>query len=716
MPSFTRRNIRAFFGPLRRAACGVSLVVACSARGSDGAAADDAGQPPRVAADVNVTAPRPPRDLSDPGVSPDDLVGVADSAGTGVVAGARVAAREVQRPGDVLEAVPGLLVSQHSGEGKANQYYLRGFNLDHGTDVATTIGGVRVNLPTHAHGQGYTDSNFLIPELVSAIQYRKGPYFADEGDFSAAGAVNVTYANAIDRPLAELSAGGNGFRRGLFAGSVPAASGTLLGALELLHNDGPWTSPDDFRKLNGLVRWSAGGDDGRFALTGTFYQGVWNATDQIAQRGVDRGLYGRFDAIDPTDGGRTHRYGLSAAWEASGAGTRTRAQAYVVDYALDLWSNFTYLLNDPVNGDQVRQTDRRVVLGASFRHERLLDVGGRDVEVSAGLDVRNDNIPTLELADTKARNDLSIVRSDHVSQTSGGLWGQVSARLTPWLRATAGLRGDLYRFNVASDLPENSGTAVRGILSPKLSLVLGPFSGTEVYLNGGNGFHSNDGRGATLHVDPATKESAEPVTPLVRAKGAEIGARSTALDRVQTTLGLFLLDLDSELVFSGDTGTTEVSRASRRTGVEWAATWLPVSWLTLDADLAYSRARFTQPSPAGDHIPGAVEGVASAGVSVGGPSGLFGSLRLRYFGPRALTEDGSVRSASSTTLNLRAGGQAASWARLTLDVFNLLGAKASDFDYYYASRLPGEPAAGVSDVHFHPLEPRTVRAGLTLTF
>ena len=671
---------------------------------------------PKVKADVSVTAPRTPRDLSDPDLRPDDLAGVADSAGTGVVTADQVAAREVHRAGDILEAVPGLLTSQHSGEGKANQYYLRGFNLDHGTDVASAVAGVPVNMPTHAHGQGYSDNNFLIPELVSGIQYKKGPYFADEGDFSAAGAVNVNYVNALDKPILDLSFGGGGYGRGLFAGSVAAAGGTLLGALELYHNDGPWTNPDAFRKINGLLRWSTGQKGNGFSVTGVFYQGVWNSTDQVAQRGVDQGLYGRYDAIDPTDGGRTHRYSLSADWETTGQGSRTRAQAYVMDYALDLWNNFTYFLNDPVNGDQFQQVDRRVVTGGKVSHGRLLTLFGADAELTAGLDVRNDNIPTLGLLNTRARDLLSVVRLDHVSQTSGALWAQAAVQVLPWFRAVAGLRGDLYRFNVASNVPENSGTETSGIVSPKLSLVFGPFSNTEIYLNGGYGFHSNDGRGATLHVDPVTKDPAEPVTPLVRAKGAEIGVRTTAIKGFQSTLGVWLLDIDSELVFVGDAGITEPSRPSRRVGFEWANYWRPFPWLTVDADFAYARARFTEDDPAGNHIPGAIEGVASAGVSVNNLSGFFGSVRLRYFGPRALIEDDSVRSKSSTLVNLKLGWQAASWARLTLDVYNLFNTQASDIDYYYTSRLPGEPAEGVDDIHFHPVDSRTIRAGLTLTF
>ena len=669
-----------------------------------------------TSADVVVSGKRTFRNLADLDTPVNDLIGIASASTVGVITAAQIDERETHRPADVLEAVPGLLISQHSGEGKANQYYLRGFNLDHGTDVASSVAGVPVNMPTHAHGQGYSDNNFLIPELVSGIQYKKGPYYADEGDFSAAGAVNVNYVNILDKPIVEFSLGGDGYRRGLFAGSVGLASGTLLGAVELYHNDGPWTTPDDYRKINAVVRWSKGEKENGFSLTGVAYQGRWGSTDQVAQRGIDQGLYGRFDAIDPTDGGKSHRYSLSADWQRTGENTQTKLQAFVMDYSLDLWSNFTYFLNDPVNGDQFHQADRRVVLGLKGSQQWLLKLWGRDVEATAGIQVRNDNIPTLGLYNTKARDLLSTIRSDHVSQTSGAVYAQASVEVAPKVRAIAGVRGDIYRFNVASDIAANSGTDTAAIFSPKLSLVFGPFASTEFYLNGGYGFHSNDGRGSTLTVDPATGDPAERVSPLVRAKGAEIGVRSTAVKGFQTTLSVWLLDIGSELVFSGDAGITAPSRASRRVGFEWANYWSPAPWLTLDADLAYSRARFTEDDPVGSYIPGAIEGVASAGVSVQNLSGFFGSLRLRYFGPRALIEDDRVRSAPSTLINARLGHQITPNLRATFDIFNIFDQRSTDIDYFYTSRLPGEPLEGLNDIHTHPVDNRSFRGSIAYSF
>jgi hypothetical protein len=520
--------------------------------------------------------------------------------------------------------------------------------------------------------------------------------------------VNVDYVNVLDHPIVKLDGGGDGYRRGLLAGSQAFGDAHLLYAFEAFHDDGPWVHPDGFRKYNGVLRLSSGSAESGFSVTAMAYNGRWNATDQIAERSVADGTLSRFGAVDPTDGGSTRRTSLSAEWQETGEGKRTKVTAYAIGYDLNLFSNFTYFLDDPVHGDQLEQEDRRVVLGAKASREWIGSLFGFDAESTIGVQVRHDNISALGLYHTEARQRLETIRADHVRQASFSLYGDSRVQWTSKLRTVVGLRADLYRFDVASDQPGDSGATTPGIVSPKLSIVLGPFAGTELYLDGGFGFHSNDGRGATLARDR--------VSPLVRAKGAEAGMRSAALPGVSTSFAAWMLDLDSELVFSGDSGTTEPSRASRRVGLEWASTWSALSWLTLEADLAWSRARFTEHAPEGDHVPGSIEGVGTLGASVSDLAGFSGSLRLRYFGPRSLSEDGRVRSSPSTLLNARVGYQVARGLRLDVDVFNVLNHATSDVDYFYTSRLPGEPAEGVADVHFHPVSPRTVRAGLVATF
>ncbi len=669
----------------------------------------------RLTTQVIVTARATFRDLSS-AASGEELLGIASTASSGVVTASEIEDRPVARPGDLAERVPGVIVSQHSGEGKANQYYVRGFNIDHGTDLAISVAGMPVNLPTNGHGQGYADLNFVIPELVGGIQYKKGTSFADEGDFSAAGAVHMNYLNVLDRPIAKAEAGEDGFGRVLLAASPSLGQGHLLAAFELERNDGPWVRPDDFRKVNGVVRYSQGSARSGFSLTGLFYDAKWSSTDQVPQRAIDRGEISRFGNIDPTDGGRSHRHSLVAAWQRGTARSVTRVEGFVSEYGLDLFSNFTYFLDDPENGDQFEQRDDRWLGGLSA--SRLWVIGGtaRPTELTIGTQLRFDDVAPVGLYRTAGRARLSTVRQDDVRQASAAAYVQADTQWAPKVRTVVGLRGDAYRFDVDSSDPRNSGEETATRPSPKLSLALGPWSRTELYASYGWGFHSNDARGATITVDPSTGEPAERVDPLVRARGAELGLRTLAVKGLHATAALWQLDLDSELLFVGDAGTTEASRPSRRRGIELTADYAPRDWLKLDASYAFSRARFTDDDPAGDRIPGAIEGVFAAGAAVHDAGRWSGSLRVRFFGPRPLIEDDSVRSKASTLVNADVSFLLKPGWSIQASVFNLLDAKVSDIDYSYTSRLPGEPTDGVDDIHTHPSPPRTFRVGLVGSF
>ena len=640
-------------------------------------------------------------------------LGIAESANAGVVTQKQLEARTVYRPGEVLEATPGLIVSQHSGEGKANQFYLRGFNLDHGTDLRTTIDGMLVNQRSHAHGQGWTDLNFLIPELTTRLDYRKGPYYAAEGDFASAGAVSVVYANKLDRGIASLGVGQKGYRRVLLADSPKTGDGNLLYALELYHNDGPFVRPDDYNKANGVLRYSQGSEANGFNITAMAYSAKWNATDQIPKRAVDSRQLDRFAAIDNSDGGKASRYSLSGAWSQTNDSGSTKVNAYLVRQQLDLYSNFTYFNDDPVNGDQFNQPDRRFTTGVKASHTWQSLLGGKSSETTVGVQLENDNIYN-GLHNTVARQRLSTTRQDHLVQSSIGLYGENTTYWTDWFRTVAGLRFDGYRFKVASDNAANSGTARDSIASPKLGLIFGPWAKTEYYFNVGSGFHSNDARGTTIKVDPKSGAPADTVQPLVRSRGIEAGVRTEFIKGLQSTFAIYRLDFASELVFAGDAGTTFAGRPSRRDGFEFSNYYKPLDWLTIDADVAFARARFKDFDAAGKRIPGAIEGVASVALAVDkGP--YLGALQLRYFGPRPLVEDNSIRSKSTATLNGRVGYRINKSTRLELEGFNLTNRGDSAIDYVYASRLKGE-AAAVTGVHFHPIEPRSFRVNLTMNF
>lgn len=646
----------------------------------------------------------------------EELIGAADSANQGTVLKKQIEARTVYRPGEIIETTPGLIMTQHSGEGKAGQYFLRGFNLDHGTDLLTTVDGMIVNQRSHGHGQGWTDLNFLIPELVSDLQYKKGPYYAEEGDFSTAGAVHVNYLSKLPKSIISAGVGEGGYRRIFAADSVTSGKGDTLYALELFHNDGPFRNPDDYRKINGVMRYSQGDAANGFNFTAMAYRGRWNATDQIPQRAVDSGLLSsRLDAIDPSDGGSAYRYSLSGAWQQTQNNTITKANAYVIRHDLKIFSNFTYFLDDPVNGDQFAQPGQRTMAAANASKTWLSQWQQRDMENTFGVQLQRDNISNA-LLKTKERQTLSTVRDDDIVESSMAVYAQNSTQWFEKFRTVAGLRSDFYRFDVQSDNSANTGEATDSITNPKLSMIFGPWNKTEYYVNMGGGFHSNDARGTTISIDPQTGLSAERVMPLVRTKGYEAGVRTALIPHVQTTFTVYRLDIDSELLFLGDAGTTEAGRASRREGFEFANFYSPAPWLTMDLDIAYARARFTEDDPAGDKIPGAVEGVASLGAAVDNLGAYFGGLHLRYFGPRPLIEDNSVRSSSTTGVNGEIGYKLDKAWRVVLEGFNLLDKPGNAIEYFYASRLPNESAEGVEEKHFHPIESRTFRLNIVGNF
>ena len=643
-------------------------------------------------------------------------VGTSDAASAGSVTAKLLENRPALRPGEILEFVPGVIVTQHSGDGKANQYFLRGFNLDHGTDFATSVAGMPANMRTHAHGQGYTDLNFLIPELVERVDYKKGPYYAELGDFANAGAAQMKLFDRLPRGIASFTVGENQFVRGLVADSTDIDAGSILYALDLSRNDGPWDEPENFHKTNAVLKFTRGDQSNGFSVTGMAYSARWDATDQIPERAVNAGLIDRFDSLDASDGGETHRYSISMEGVRSDSDGRSELSLYAVESDLNLYSNFTYLLDNPVDGDQFEQAEQRRTYGFAASHTFFGELGGRRSDTRIGLEGRYDDLDPVALYSTVRRDRLSTTRRDDVQEGSAGIHVSNTTNWTDWLRTVAGARFDAYHFDVDSNIDANSGSENDSIASPKLSVILGPWSETELFVNYGEGFHSNDARGTTQRVTAKTGEPAEAVSPLVKARGSEFGVRTEIVPGLQSSFALWQLKLDSELVFIGDAGDTEATRGSKRHGVEWSNHYKASDWLLIDLDLAASHARFTGSDPAGDHIPGAVDRVASFGITLTDLGPWFAEFQLRYFGPRPLVEDDSVRSASTTLAYLRGGYRISPDWKLTVDVFNLFDREVSDIDYFYESRLPGEPAEGVEDRHFHPVEPRTVRASMTYNF
>lgn len=622
-------------------------------------------------------------------------IGRDRAASAGAVSGDDLRARPLLRTNEIAEAVPGLLAVQHSGGGKAAQYYIRGFNLDHGTDFSITLDGMTMNLPTHAHAQGYLDLNGLIPETLDRIEYRKGPYDSRDGDFSLVAAADMT---TLDRapPAVTVEAGSYDYRRVAAVGSVPLAGGDLLLAGELKSNNGVWALPERLRHAGAFAKYTVATGIGTLRLGLSDYNATWRPTEQVPVRAIGTLLSDRFGTLDPTLRGRTSRRIATVSLDAG----RTSVSAYAQRYVFDLLSNFTFFLDDPLRGDQLEQTERRWTYGGRVRHRVPL---GSGLDMTVGGEARLDRIDDVGFYQTRRGRRIATRSLADVRETA--LAGHAEIRWQPVepLTLTGGARADHVRFRtIARAGDATDGDTDATIVTPKASAALTVAPGVALYANYGHGFHSNDARAVVARIDP--------VPALVRGIAYEAGTRIERGPAV-LTVDHWWLRSQGELVFLGDSGTVEPRGPSRRRGWETTLYVRPVRWLSVDMIYATNHARFTD-APGADRIPNALESAGSLGMTLS--AGTWqGALRVRRIGPRPLTEDGSVRGPATTVANARIA-RTFGRAEISIDVLNLFDTARADADYFYASRLPGEPLDGVEGIHSRTVEPRQVRAAMRL--
>ena len=641
-----------------------------------------------------------------------DLLGAVPSASQGMASGRELLARPVLRRGEILEAVPGMVVTQHAGGGKANQYFLRGFNLDHGTDFSISLDGMPLNMRTHAHGQGYADLNGLIPELIQSVDYIKGTYAAENGDLSSAGSANFRLYNVLPRGFASFEYGAYGYLRGVaghtFDVGQEGRRGRLTLAGEYNYYEGPWSLPEYFNRSNGFARYFVGTDEDHVALTLMAYNGRWQSSDQVPVSALQSGLIGRFGNLDPTNGGNSERYSLQLAIRKEDGNAVTKLNLYGVYYSLDLFSNFAYYARHAAGG-QFEQAENRVILGGDLSRTwdgvHFLE---KHTTLTLGIQTRTDLIRNMGLYDTQARNRIASPnnRVDDVNQASLGVFGDATVKWTPWFRTVAGLRADLVFFGAQSGVPQNVGDTTAGIVSPKFSAIFGPFHKTEWYANFGTGFHSNDARGVVSKLDPAHA--------LVRTIGGELGMRTKAVSNLTASAAFWWLHSDSELVYAGDAGRNDAGPRSRRQGFEINAYWNPCSFFALDAEWSVTTARLIN-SPDGDRIPNSVPWMLSGGVLLGAQNdqpGWFSGTRVRAFSPRPLVEDNSSKSRALCTINTNVGYRTRRW-EAAIECLNVLDRRDNEIEYFYESQVSAGGAA-LEQKHIHPVEPRMVRGRFTL--
>lgn len=651
-----------------------------------------------------------------------NLVGSATSASEGRISRAELALRPLLRTGDVLETVPGLVATQHSGSGKANQFFLRGFNLDHGTDFATFVDHMPVNMRSHGHGQGYTDLNFLIPEMIEELSFKKGSYYADVGDFSGTGSASITTARSVESTSIGVAYGQYGYQRALLSGHVDALQGDFIYGIELQGYDGAWDVIDErVDKTNVWLKQRWQDEDDQLELSMMAYDNSWNSPDQIPQRAVESGLISPYGSIDATVGGESSRYSVSANWQHRLSPDSTlQAAAYVIDYDMDLYSNFSYFAGSP-DGDQFNQVDERRIHGGDASWRQTSMWAGHDAVNTLGIQWRYDDIDRVGLSSTQQRRYLGPIRIDAVQEGSASVFWQNEFHWTSRLRSMVGLRYDYFDFDVAAleaadptTLAGNSGSTDDDIRKASLSLVYGINDNYEAYASIGQGFHSNDARGTTITRDPVSGDAVDPVDPLVRTLGSEVGLRAFLTNRLNASVALWHLDIDSELLFVGDAGNTEdTGLGSERTGVELTAYYQLSDMVSFDFEYSHTNSRFADAPVDASDIPGSLEDVFSGGINVNWNERLNAYLRVRHFEDYPL--DGGQRADASTMLNLRVGYDINEHLNLTIDALNLADSEDHDVEYFYESQLAGEDMP-VEDKHFHVFEPHMLRAYLTYRF
>jgi outer membrane receptor protein involved in Fe transport len=731
--------------------------VACSGAQADPVTATDSGSNALKTADAGAST----LDAATITAQRQSLLGTTSTASEGVVEDQELQLTPAYRPGQLLEAVPGLIVTLHSGEGKANQFLLRGYNLDHGTDLETYVDGMPVNQPTHAHGQGYTDLNFMIPELSDKIAYTKGPYYANVGDFGAVGSVRLDYRDTIADQIS-VTGGSYGYERIFTAGSQPLGPGNLLAAVELQHYDGPFVTPDDARKENVVLRYSGGTAQDGYSVTAMYYHQLWTNTTDIPIRAITEGVVPNdFGSLDPTDGGHAQRASLSAQYHASLGDGQFKASSYFIYNELHMFNDFTHFLVDPVHGDQEDQFENRQVIGGTASYSRDMSMGAIKNELSFGALTRYDllgvgRLPSEGQIPLLSTNDpAAFSNSDHVHLFSGALYAQVITHWSPSVRTVLGVRDD-YQHGVDVDnlaqLHEtagysNAGTASQSLFQPKGSLIYTATDNLEFYLNAGKGFHSADLRGVN---QDKSVDLGLPSTPLLaRQDGEEIGMRAAVRRDLALTFAIYNLWQQSETIIDPDVGQDTAGPASRRYGYEVNLTYQVRRWLEFYGSYSGNHTRFTQPfddgtGHVGPYITDAPIATGSLALYLIGLGGWSGGLEFRYLGNYPLSSGPCVDSAAvrdfpgvatscanAPTASGQVGGKGfgqwnldvhyafpSGW-KASLGVYNLLNTHAAAAQFWYVDRLKSEIGAypdGRADVHQHPIEPIMARFTITRQF
>ncbi len=628
--------------------------------------------------------------------------------------------RPVRSAQEMLQMVPGLIIAQHAGGGKAEQIFMRGFDADHGTDVGVYVDNMPVNMVTHGHGQGYADLHFIIPEIIDGLEVFKGPYFSSFGNFGTAGSVSMTTTDHPDHNLVKLEGGMFSTVKATTVLKIPTG-GTHQSAYiagQYFHSDGPVESPQGFNRANIFGKFHTHlSPKSELGLSMGAFSSAWNASGQIPQRALDDGQITRWGSIDPLEGGNTGRYNISLDYHfMEGYEHDFQIQAFASSYDFRLYSNFTFWLNDSLNGDMIEQNDHRQIMGINARYSYYKSLGKIKAYTRVGGSYRGDHID-LSLWNSPNRVRMTP-RTDHsVVETNMAFWLEEELIFSRLFRMQLGLRGDYFVFDVTDNLdpaqvtddglPHGSGYEQATILSPNLNLVLSPVRALDIYLNGGTGFHSNDARDVIYAQSSGLKT-------LPRASGAELGIRAGGGSRILLSFAAWYLHLEEELVFVGDEGTTEASGETRRIGIDAEIRLQLAKWMWADVDLNLSDGRYVDEPEGANYIALAPRLSSQGGINFQHPSGLEGAFRYRLIGDRPANEDNSVVARGYFIGNVILAYRMQGF-RIFAQLENMLNTEWKEAQFDTESRLYNERAS-VSEIHFTPGNPINVQAGISLEF
>jgi hypothetical protein len=644
------------------------------------------------------------------------------SSSEGTITSDKIQQKAIYSVGDIADLVPGVISSGHSGLGKANQYFLRGFNLDHGTDFATSVDGVIVNKPSHVHGQGYNDLNFIIPELIQEIRFKKGVYSVEDGNFSSAGSMKISYLKKLDKSIVKTEGGELGHRRILYADSFQLGRGNFLIASEYQQFNGPWTVPDQYRKLNSVLGYSIADENKGISVKLAGYQAKWNATNQIPERAIQIGRndfiqngYGlnRFDSGDPSDGGKSKRASITLEAFVRNSKFESKFLLYNVYDDIDLFSNFTFYLKNQVLGDQIQQKEFRNNSGIQINNSYKNKIFGYEITHNFGIHIRRDYIQN-QLNNSYQRNQYEPLKENRIIETNISPFYELQTSFTERIKTFVGARGEIFNFNIEDRLNQNQfdenkrRNQYAKLLNPKLGVIINIYTKSFLFMNAGYGFHSNDARG---FLDSNLK-----VTPISQTKGEEIGIQTNYFRNFSSTLTLWKLNLESELVFQGDEGTTSPTRSSTRRGVEFINQYNITKELTINGDFAISRARYIEYDFSGNTVPLSARTIISSGLNYVN-SKYTSSLLIKYFGSRPLDEKDSIHSSPMTNVNFMISRNFDESWNCRFEVFNLLNQSMDRVQYYYPTRLKNEPIGsydtGYNDRVVSPMPGRNIRIIIT---